>query len=155
LARKPRVSPSRPRADFPICSAGVRILPEYCRDHLSWRRHAARPVCHRMPFCPSCSLCLPPNCHRTRPKDAKARPHRPGPDMPFWAFLSGEGGFEPPAPLLLLESRLSARRLVCEGVPMAIRGRGHDPRREAHLGAVDSVRPSPTNARCAPDHKEV
>jgi hypothetical protein len=32
------------------------------------------------------------------PKDAKTRLPRPALDMPFLAFLSGEGGFEPPAP---------------------------------------------------------
>jgi len=49
------------------------------------------------------SLCAetaasPPTCHRTRPKDAKAGPHRPGLETPFLAFPSGEGGFEAPVP---------------------------------------------------------
>ena len=39
---------------------------------------------------------LPPNCHRTRPKDAKTRPRRPGHQPPFLASLSGEGGIRTP-----------------------------------------------------------
>jgi hypothetical protein len=43
-------------------------------------------------------LSLPPNCPRTRPKDAKTRPHGPRCDQRFLAFLGGGGGFEPPVP---------------------------------------------------------
>ena len=41
---------------------------------------------------------LPPNCPRTRLKDAKTRPPGSGLHKPFLAFLGGEGGFEPPVP---------------------------------------------------------
>jgi hypothetical protein len=33
---------------------------------------------------------LPPNCHRTRLKDVKTRPHEPGLDIRFLACQSGE-----------------------------------------------------------------
>jgi hypothetical protein len=39
---------------------------------------------------------LPPSCPRTRPKDARTRPHRPGLDIRFLAFQSGEGGIRTP-----------------------------------------------------------
>jgi hypothetical protein len=39
---------------------------------------------------------LPP----TLPEDAKAQSREPGRQMPFLAFPSGEGGFEPPGPLV-------------------------------------------------------
>jgi len=50
---------------------------------------------------------LPPNCHRTRPKDAKTRLPEPGSHAPFLAFGSGEGGIRTPGTL--------QRMLVREG----------------------------------------
>ena len=79
-----------------------------------------------MPSCPSryvpCRfllLSLPPSCHRTRSKDAKTRPHRPGPTKSFLAFLSGEGGIRTPGTVCTAQ-RFSRPPHSLPGIPPLI-----------------------------------
>jgi hypothetical protein len=66
------------------------------RSHLHLMINGLPPSAIRRVWAHSVLSSLLPSCPRTRPKDAEARPQRPGLEARFLAFQSGEGGIRTP-----------------------------------------------------------